>query len=327
MERLDRLAQIALRRFSGKIHGRFFRDANRDIGKTVFLSSARRCGSTWVSDIVNYRRDYRYVFEPFNRASIPEARCFCWVPYMRAGDPGTPEQRDYCQRVLDGSFRSRFLDQLNPTFFPQKRVIKGVRSNLILKWLKINFPEFKAILLIRHPFAMAASMERMTWALDLTKFMNQQALVEDYLDPVLDDLKNVKGRFLTAVASWCVEYAVAISELEPEDALVVFYEDAVVHPEREARRILDYIGEPFSERVLHQMKKPSATASRQSAIVTGGDLTNAWKEKILPENAEAGRALLEKFGLDGFYDENSNPAYQDFWSKAKAVLKVGPGRG
>ena len=37
-----------------------------DHRSSVFLAGSGRSGTTWLSEIINHRRGYRYVFEPFN---------------------------------------------------------------------------------------------------------------------------------------------------------------------------------------------------------------------------------------------------------------------
>ena len=38
-------------------------DWNGDLGRTVFLAGTARSGTTWLSELINHRNDYRYIFE------------------------------------------------------------------------------------------------------------------------------------------------------------------------------------------------------------------------------------------------------------------------
>ena len=41
-----------------------------DHRSSVFLAGSGRSGTTWLSEIINHRRGYRYVFEPFNPREV-----------------------------------------------------------------------------------------------------------------------------------------------------------------------------------------------------------------------------------------------------------------
>src|SRR5579864_4232503 len=46
------------------LRSRLIFDRNGDYRCAVFLSSGARMGSTWLAETINYRHDYRYLFEP-----------------------------------------------------------------------------------------------------------------------------------------------------------------------------------------------------------------------------------------------------------------------
>lgn len=40
-------------------------------GQVVFVAGSRRSDTTWLQEIINYRRDHRILFEPFFHARVP----------------------------------------------------------------------------------------------------------------------------------------------------------------------------------------------------------------------------------------------------------------
>ena len=45
-------------------------DMNNDISKAVIVAGAARSGTTWLGDIINYKNDYRLMFEPLQGLSL-----------------------------------------------------------------------------------------------------------------------------------------------------------------------------------------------------------------------------------------------------------------
>ena len=133
-------------------------DGGADAAKTVFLSSGARTGSTWVSEIINFENDYRFLFEPFSMV-VPLRPS--WAPRLEPDDRLRyirPEcdDRDLLEqaaRVVSGRLRHPEVDQYNynARVAFDRRLVKETKSNLFLKWLHRHFPQMKLLLLMRHP--------------------------------------------------------------------------------------------------------------------------------------------------------------------------------
>ena len=137
-------------------------DCNRDYRNTVFLAGTERSGTTWVSDIINYKREYRYIFEPFRPAKVDICRDFAPRQYIR------PENDDHrfvqaAEAILSGRIRNGWTDKYHRRFVSSKRLVKDVRANLFLKWIHCHFPNMPIILLLRHPCAVARTHRRCRW--------------------------------------------------------------------------------------------------------------------------------------------------------------------
>lgn len=127
-----------------------------DYRQTVFLAGVGRSGTTWVQEIINSRNDFRVIFEPFHQQKVDLPGDWNPKQYLRYND-----QRDKFLKtaacILSGNIKNKWTDQFNRKIIARKRLIKAIRSNLVLKWIKYNFPEISLILLLRHPCAVANS--------------------------------------------------------------------------------------------------------------------------------------------------------------------------
>ena len=81
-------------------------DLGRDHRDSIFLAGSGRRGTTWVSEVINYKGEYRYVFEPFHPGKVDICKNFKSKQYLRAGER-KEEYLEPARRVLTGALRSR----------------------------------------------------------------------------------------------------------------------------------------------------------------------------------------------------------------------------
>lgn len=290
---------------SQKLYTKYFIDLG-NYRKTVLLAGGGRSGTTWVGDLINYRNRYRVMFEPFHAKKIGLLEHFEQFQYLR------PDNRSnvYLQPVtaiLSGNIRHEWIDRFNKKFIARKRLIKEIRGNLMLKWIQTNFPEIPIVLLLRHPCAVINSRMKLGWQPNPARYLNQIDLVEDFLKPFCPIIENTSDIFEKYVIHWCVQYLVPLKQFKMGEILVAFYEDLCVEPERELKRIFDFIGEPFKPAVMDEIWKPSAVSRQGSAIASGGDLIRSWQKDMTPHQVEKVVEILNIFGLGRIYSQDPMP--------------------
>ena len=187
-----------------RLLGGFYVDLGRDHRDSVFLAGSGRGGTTWVSEIINYRGEYRYVFEPFHPGKVDLCKNFRSKQYLRPDD-GREEYLGPARKVLTGGLRSRWTDRFHRKFIARRRLIKDIRANLLLGWMRANFPGMPIILLLRHPCAVVASRLALGWKDNLCETMEQGELVEDFLHPMEPEIRGARGVFERHLFLWCIE--------------------------------------------------------------------------------------------------------------------------
>jgi sulfotransferase family protein len=283
-----------------------------DVGKrsdAVFLAGTGRSGTGWVANIMNYDNRYRYLYEPFSPKVIDTVAAFTWGLYIRPNDK-SPQYVDPARWLLEGKVgHYPKLDRANHRIFATKRMLKETRGNLWLKWLHVNFPEVKIILLMRHPCAAVNSRIKRGNLVLFEPFLDQPALMEDHLGPFKAAIEQAKGaeEFEQRIFMWCINYYVPLRQFAPGEIHIAFYENFAEHPKEEIERLFKFTGEPYDDRVLEAIKKPSEVTRPDAAVITGRSIVSHWQEEVGPERTRRAIDVLRQFGLDRIYSEDPMP--------------------
>jgi hypothetical protein len=207
--------------------------------RSVFLSGTGRGGTTWVSALLNYDNRYRDIFEPFHAHFVRSSRMFVYPLYLRPeGD--YPEHRRQAQAILEGRVGNWWTNRANRRPVTYRRLIKEVRSNLWVKWLKVQFPRLRVVLLFRHPCAVAESRLRLEWPTRLSMFLAQRDLMTDYLSPYRTVMLRLSTDFERHVMACCIHYYVPLQQFQGREVYCAFYEDFLTDYEREIAGLFSF---------------------------------------------------------------------------------------
>jgi hypothetical protein len=281
-----------------RLFGTLHLDLDRDHRSSVFLAGSGRSGTTWVSEIINHRNGYRLIFEPFHPGICKNFRR---KQYLRPDDR-REEYLGLARKVLTGGLRSSWTDRFNRKFVARRRLIKDIRANLLLGWMRENFPGMPIVLLLRHPCAVAASRLALGWRDSLSETMEQEELVEDFLSPMEAEIRAARHAFERHVFSWCIDNYVPLRQFGPGEIHLAFYENFVVHPEDEIRRLFAFLGEDFDRRVYRALRRPSPLSRKGES-----PSVDAWRHSVSGSQLERAVEILGLFELDRLYGEGTMP--------------------
>lgn len=287
---------------------------------TIFISGMARSGTTWLAEILNYDNAHRDILEPFLPSKVKTAGVFKTNQYLR------PENRDpaltrHAKKILSGSFRSRWSDWGNRKFISTRRIVKDVRTNLMLKWLLELRPGMPTLFLIRHPLSIHASWKKLGWGRgtaaksgDFEEVIGQAELLADY-PLVANGLARISPAdyFEKSIFLWGILHYVPFRQLVSQDCLFVFYENLVLKPEEELGRIFSHLNRPFDFPSLrHKIRAPSKTNYHDKDFsVAPESLIQGWKKEFSKEEISRSLEILDIFGLNRLYDENGFPAFPE----------------
>lgn len=120
-------------------------------------------------------------------------------------------------------------------------------------------------------------------------------------------MQTVCDPFESKVVSWCVENLIPLRQFAPGELLVVFYEHLCLYPEREIKRVFDWLGRSYTPGVVAASRKPSALCRPGSAILNGADLIEHWRSDTSSAQIRRAMEICSQFGLDRLYGEESLP--------------------
>lgn len=286
-------------------------DRHRCTKDTVVLAGTGRSGTTWISNIINYDNEYRYLFEPFNPLYVESVREANTRRYFRI-DLDNKRLFKTVGDILQGRIRNKWVDRLNRKRIVRRRLIKDIRVSHLLGWMKRHFPDVKIVLLLRHPFAVADSKLRARWSDFLEEFLSQPDLIEDHLEPFEGLIRRAASPFQRHVLQWCVENYVPLRQLGPGEVHIAFYEEFCVDPYLEIGSLFEYLEKRISRKaydrkVVPMLRTPSAMAGEDSAIKIGKSLLSGWTRRVDSKDVAGGVKILESFGFDGLYSNALEP--------------------
>ncbi len=287
-----------------RLLGGFYVDLGRDHRDSVFLAGSGRGGTTWVSEIINYGGEYRYVFEPFHPGKVSICKNFRSKQYLRPDDR-REEYLEPARKILTGALRSGWTDRFNRKFVARRRLIKDIRANLLLGWMRANFPGMQIILLLRHPCAVVASRLALGWRDNLSETMEQEELVEDFLGPMEPEIRGARDAFERHLFLWCIENYVPLRQFAPGEIHLAFYENFLAHPDDEIRRLLASLGRDPDERVYSALSRPSPLSRKGAG--SEAPSVDAWRRHVTDARLERATEILGLFGLQRIYGEGAMP--------------------
>lgn len=270
-----------------------------DYRKCVFLASSPRSGSTWLQELLNHDNSYRIMFEPFQPTRVPETAGSGNRTYLRVGQQAPAVER-ILHSVVTGKLRNRWVDRFNRRWFADRRLVKSVRSNLLLPWLANSYPEMRIVYLLRHPLSVTASRKRMGWGNDISMLLDQPNLVQDFLRPHREAMSKA-DEFERSIYKWAVAQVVPLTLLKRGQALVVFYEDLVASPQTELEAVFRFTSTPGLHRALKRVPRLSALA-RPELRGRGSRAVNFSTTEL-----ERTQEILARFGLDALYGPEKQP--------------------
>ncbi len=276
----------------------------RDHRSSVFLAGTGRSGTTWLSDVVNHRRGYRYVFEPFHPGRVGAFAHFRPRQYLRPNDR-REEFLGPARKVLTGGLRDPWTDRFHRGFLPRRRLIKDIRANLLLGWMSANFPGMPIVLLLRHPCAVVASRLALGWKDNLFETLEQRELMEDFLSPMEGEVRAARDDFERHLFLWCIDNYVPLKQFEPGGIHLSFYENLLVHPKEELRRLFAFLGEDFDAHAYRNLERPSPLSRKEAPYYKPS--VGGWRRQIGGRRLERTVEILNLFGLDRLYGEGTMP--------------------
>lgn len=283
---------------------RFYIDGD-SVKPTILLAGTGRSGTSWLADIINFRNDFRYIFEPFCAREVSQVSELRPMQYLRPGNCDV-KYMNIIGDVIGGRIRNSWADRFNDKLIIRKRLIKVIRANLFLKWINVNFPDIRIVFLMRHPLAVARSKLKWNWGA-ANRFLEHAELIEDYLSSFKSEIESCGTTFERILFEWCVDNYVPLKQFKEGEMHIVFYEHLCVRPQEEVERLFGYLGIEYDHRVNDTISRPSKLCRQDSAVKTGRSLIDTFEDYFTAEQIDRSVEILSMFGLDKIYGKRPVP--------------------
>jgi hypothetical protein len=155
---------------------------------------------------------------------------------------------------------------------------------------------------------------KMNWATDtdIEPFLSQPRLIDDFLADKFDTIRRAKTPEQKHAIIWSVCNLVPIRQFSSNQLNPIFYENLCLQPEVEIPKIFRAIGCKYRESVFEDIKKPSTTTVRSSAVLSGENKVTRWQKELSPKQIDNILTIISEFGLDYIYDNSPAPLVDGF---------------
>lgn len=271
----------------------------------IWIVGDGRSGTNWLSSIINHDGQSRLLYEPIHPEKVAAMKRLHLFEYQR---PGQENAVLYAlvKSVMTGTLSDPRANHANRLKFYPRLLVKDIFAHLLARWAISSFASVKPILIMRHPFDVAASKsqrQNWSWMTEPGLLLQQTDLVEDHLKPFQDLMRAQQSYFEKQITIWAIIHYVWFRQFKKGECQVVFYENLCRRPEIEASRLGEYIGRPT--RNVEEMIKYAALSAKSGPArdPSGGQL---WPQ-FSAEEKERGHEILAQFGLDHIYGAKRTP--------------------
>lgn len=180
---------------------------------TIFLAGTGRSGTTWLAELINSKGDYRLMFEPFHSKKVDMLKDWNYRQYIRPDDHNLKYLKP-SRKILLGKIRHPWIDSFSNTHGNRRRIVKDIRANLFIRWIKNHFPDIPIILLLRHPCAVASSKRKLGWEAHLDVFLSQPELMVDFPETFAEDIEKDTDHYEKQVFMWFIKNVIPTNAVQ-----------------------------------------------------------------------------------------------------------------
>lgn len=298
--------------------------------QNILLFCTRRCGSTWLLEVLGSQTDAKVMGRPFHTSfDIPKYRKILSdiKVEINSNDPNRKitsisgieekEMKNFTKLILSGDV------VINPPWrFWSKRfnkytkyvVLQMTNEKALINWFDENF-DVKIIYMLRHPIPNALSIMKRGWKTKSKKFIED----ENFKDKYLNDRKIKKARKIIEsgkdmekhVLDWCLENTVPVSsDYDEKDWVVITYEQMVLEQDKTVNFLSDKleIGDKTAMKKVY--RKPSKTSSKkvESKIYDKEYLLKRWKKEVNESTINEIRKILNIFEVEEYSTSDFMPS-------------------
>lgn len=254
----------------------------------IFVTGGHRFGTTWVGRMLALAPKAIYVDEPFRPREVSDVLAYRtrFPDFFTLVDSSNA---DRFQPVFDEVFRhrpvirplrelmqspkhlkvqgKRFMKHVLGRTLGWRPVVKDPNALFSTPWLSDRYGTANVVMM-RHPAAFAGSLKRMNWSTDFGEFLSQDRLMESAVGRLAADMRSTSRDDVIgqSIVLWNM-FADWIGELAKRpDVQVIIHERLSVDPLSEFRRLYQWLGLEFTDKVESRIREHTAGKSAEAPV-------------------------------------------------------------
>lgn len=219
--------------------------------KPLLITGTHRSGSTWIGKVIKNSDEFIYLDEPTSLNDIPGSLSTInyWFQYIKDTDEEIIKDLSTLnQNALSHKKRALYKDPL--AFFSIDTFKDRLNADVLIS--------------VRHPAAFVSSLKRLGWSHDFNHFLDQEELMETYLYPFRNDVKEFakgeKNIIDQGILLWNIINlnTLKFKQQYPE-IYIARHEDLSLEPIAEFQKIFDYFKISFTSAVKQYLLDTTST--------------------------------------------------------------------
>lgn len=302
---------------------RFLKFAKISSNTNILIYGISRGGTTMLAESLVALFSARLIWEPLfphKNAPLSGVNPFSVKSYAKLKLGWTPHSPTDTDKELNTYFDRLFALKIkNIRYFRFTNYSKFEKSeHTVFKFCFANFMYpyfqkrygFKSIVLVRHPFAIAASSLNFGVNFDWHKENYRNWSYADtpksghFFKQYDDKYTLIVSPFTLLVFQVVSQYAYILEQLENTNTLVVFYEDLVLYPKNVLVDFEQFFECTFDENLfLGLLKKGSFSSEKGHTSKNAKAQLSKWKEKIDDEDINDALRIFKAFNFNIYSDD------------------------
>lgn len=262
---------------------------------TLIVAGYTRSGTTFAARILSSILRARYIHEPLAPQAVREISFF--HPRESAATIlGNAQYVEALKTVFGPGFREH-SDRGHRFLYRGDRIVKIVRGNFYLHILSQMLPETGFCVLIRNPASAIASRVRLGW--DVPDHSQCLADIQGELTAQQREMLNSAPSIHERLAlSWCLDNLAMLRNMSNERFVWVYYEDLLLDPLEQLKRVLQVTGVNVPERRIRK----AIDIYRHDSHRQPTQLIRGWEGVLNHVQLDDIARVVEAFGLSFLYD-------------------------
>ncbi|HZB13541.1 MAG TPA: sulfotransferase [Chryseolinea sp.] len=281
------------------------------LDKSMMIFGEPRSGTTWLMELLSNYKKCIVIWEPLNprHGVVPvnlknETRIF-----ENPGNKSSLLEKFIIDVLTLKKINSWTMNYatLTSILSSSNTLTKFVRGTLLLPWITDIFSfAYKPVFIIRHPIAMTLS--QMKGALDIKKEMMSSSVFKCIYPSRHEEyqafINGLNSELARLVAMWCLYHKYILDFQNQKGTLIViFYEDLLVNPKEELRKIISSWKLDLHIDSLDLRKPSQSDFSKQLKADPMAQLTK-WQQEISLDEISDVQSILDYFEI-GIYNSHS----------------------